>query len=182
MLTTSRSRAEVSSPKRAPTVEMKTETGTIRVSTPETTALDLVRYLVAAGHLGNVITVLAELAEKMNGKALAQVARAERDVSNAQRLGYLLDQVGAGQVGGALAAWIASRRPRAHITQWRSRARSPLRESRRQAGAHHNQRSRDGDSARRGTWHVRERRRPGWAMGAASQGKRSRGRTPSMPA
>ncbi len=97
---------------RTTTTEMKTETGTMRVSTPEATALDLLRYLEAAGHLGNVVTVLAELAEKMDAQRLADVAKAEGDVSTAQRLGYLLQQVGAGEVGAALAAWIASLRPR----------------------------------------------------------------------
>lgn len=97
---------------RTPTTEMKTETGTMRVSTPEATALDLLRYLEAAGHLGNVVTVLAELAEKMDAQRLVDVAKARGDVSTAQRLGYLLEQVGAGEVGAALAAWIASLRPR----------------------------------------------------------------------
>ncbi len=97
---------------RTPTIEMRTETGTIRVSTPEATALDLLRYLQAAGHLGNAATVLAELAEKMDAERLADIAKAEGDVYTAQRLGYLLEQVGAGEVGAALAAWIASLRPR----------------------------------------------------------------------
>jgi predicted transcriptional regulator of viral defense system len=97
---------------RTPTVQMKTETGTIRVSTPEATALDLLRYLEAAGHLGNVVTVLAGLAEKIDAKRLVVVAKAEGDVTTAQRLGYLLEQVDAGEVGAALAAWIAKRRPR----------------------------------------------------------------------
>jgi predicted transcriptional regulator of viral defense system len=97
---------------RTPTMEMRTETGTIRVSTPEATALDLLRYLEAAGHLGNAATVLAELAEKMDAERLADIAKAEGDIYTAQRLGYLLEQVGAGKVGAALAAWIASLRPR----------------------------------------------------------------------
>ena len=42
---------------------VKTVTGSIRVSTPEATALDLLRYVAAAGYLSNVATVLHELAE-----------------------------------------------------------------------------------------------------------------------
>ncbi len=94
------------------TMDLKTETGTLRVSTPEATALDLMRYLDASGHLGNVPTVLAELAEKIEGRRLAAAARAEGSLSTAQRLGYVLEQVGAGDVGGELANWIASLRPR----------------------------------------------------------------------
>ena len=97
---------------RTATMDMKTETGTLRVSTPEATALDLMRYLESSGHLGNVATVLAELAERIDGQRLADVARAEDSVATAQRLGYLLEHVGAGAVGVQLADWIGSLRPR----------------------------------------------------------------------
>ncbi len=95
-----------------PTMDMKTETGTMRVATPEATALDLLRYLKGAGHLGHVATVLAELAEKMDVERTAEVAKLEGDLPSAQRLGYLLDEVGAREVGAALANWVAARRPR----------------------------------------------------------------------
>lgn len=97
---------------RVPTLEMKTETGAMRVATPEATALDLLRYHDAAGHIGSAATVLAELAEKMNGPRLAELAKREGDIPNAQRLGYLLDLAGAGEAAAPLAAWIAERRPR----------------------------------------------------------------------
>lgn len=97
---------------RAPTMEVKTETGAMRVSTPEATALDLLRYLEGAGHLGNVATVLAELAEKMDGQGLVEAAKREGELSNAQRLGHILDQVGAGELGVPLAAWVAEQHPR----------------------------------------------------------------------
>jgi hypothetical protein len=82
------------------------------VATPEATALDLLRYIEGAGHLGNVATVLAELAEKMDAERLAQVARTESELPTAQRLGHLLDQVGARDTASSLAAWIEERRPR----------------------------------------------------------------------
>jgi len=97
---------------RSPTMEIKTETGAMRVSTPEATALDLLRYLESAGHLGNVATVLAELAEKMEGQRLVAVAKLDGEISSAQRLGHILGQVGAGELGAPLAAWIAEQRPR----------------------------------------------------------------------
>lgn len=97
---------------RTPAAEMKTETGTMRVATPEATGLDLFRYLKGAGHLGHVATVLAELAEKMDPQRLVEAARAEGEVSNAQRLGHALDQVGASELVGALLSWITEQRPR----------------------------------------------------------------------
>ncbi len=84
----------------------------MRVSTSEATALDLLRYLEAAGHLGNVVTLLAELAERLDPRRLADVAKAEGELSSAQRLGYLLEQVGAGKVAAGLAEWVAAERPR----------------------------------------------------------------------
>lgn len=97
---------------RTPTIEMKTETGAMRVATPEATALDLFRYLEGAGHLGHVATVLGELGEKMNAERLLDVAKVEAELANVQRLGHVLDQVGAGELSARLAEWIAEQRPR----------------------------------------------------------------------
>lgn len=97
---------------RTPTLDMKTETGGMQVSTPEATALDLLRYVEGAGHLSNVATVLSELAEKIDAERLAQVARSEGRLPTAQRLGHVLDQVGARETASSLAAWIEERRPR----------------------------------------------------------------------
>lgn len=80
-----------------PTREMKTETGTMRVSTPEATAIDLLRYAPSAGGLGNVATVLAELAERIDSVHLLEAVKADGELVYAQRLGYLLDLVGAGE-------------------------------------------------------------------------------------
>jgi predicted transcriptional regulator of viral defense system len=96
---------------RTPTTDMKTETGSMRVSTPEATALDLIRYLKAAGHLGNVATVLSELAERLEPERLVDAAK-DVEISDVQRLGFLLDSVGAGKSTNALAAWLAEQHPR----------------------------------------------------------------------
>jgi len=44
---------------KTPTVGVKAPTGEIRVSSPEATALDLVRYPEHAGYLSNVATILS---------------------------------------------------------------------------------------------------------------------------
>lgn len=77
-----------------PTEAVKTETGSMKVSTPEATALDLVRYVRAAGGLSNVATVLVELAERLDPARLGQVVAGESEAACLQRLGYLLDHVG----------------------------------------------------------------------------------------
>lgn len=88
---------------------MQTETGTMLVSTPETTAFDLVRFPAASGYWSNIATVLSELAEKLDPEALAarsmHVAR-----TDVQRLGWLLDLVEQPELAGALAATLADKR------------------------------------------------------------------------
>lgn len=95
-----------------PLQDVKTETGSMRVSSPEATALDLVRYSESAGHLGNVATVLGELAERLDGGKLVSVAEADVELAHVQRLGYLLDLAGASNLSQELAGWVKEHRPR----------------------------------------------------------------------
>lgn len=97
---------------RTSTVAWKVETGTMLVSSPEATAFDLVRYPIAAGGLGNIVSVLAELAEKIDPERLLKAADAETELAAVQRCGLLLELAGAGDKIERLAAWIANRRPR----------------------------------------------------------------------
>ena len=93
----------------AATQPMQTETGTMQVATPETTAFDLVRFPAAAGYWSNIATVLSELAEKLDPEALAAgAARMAR--TDVQRLGWLLDCVERPDLAGALAATVAGKR------------------------------------------------------------------------
>lgn len=71
----------------------KTDTGSMRVSSVELTALDLVRYAHAVGGTDAVATALAELGEKIDGEKLAAIA-AHFERAIIQRLGYLLDHLG----------------------------------------------------------------------------------------
>ena len=95
-----------------PTVRVNTPTGQMRVSSPEATAIDLVRYPEHAGFLSNVATVLRELVERIDRRGLLRVATADGETAYAQRLGYLLDLVGRRTVAEPLAEWIGARAPR----------------------------------------------------------------------
>jgi predicted transcriptional regulator of viral defense system len=106
-----------------PVVRLPTETGVIPVSTPEGTALDLVRFASAAGHLGNVATVLRDLAEKIDGRALASVAR-WFGTPDLQRLGYLLDRIGRSELAEALRGALHGRRLRSVLLSPGARRRS----------------------------------------------------------
>lgn len=93
------------------TIRIPTETGSMSVSTPAETAFDLVRFVNAAGGLDNVATVLRDLAERIEPRAL--VAAAQHQAAPViQRLGYLLDQVGERKLADALAHALDARRHR----------------------------------------------------------------------
>jgi predicted transcriptional regulator of viral defense system len=83
-----------------PVVTKNTPTGTMRVSTPETTALDLVESPRKSGGLSNVATVLSEMLEEgaIDVAELATLGQAY-PASVVQRTGWLLefvaDQAGA---------------------------------------------------------------------------------------
>lgn len=98
---------------KTPITALKTETGSMCVSSPEATAIDLVRYPDQAGGLSNVASVLSELAESMDAKRLRSAARRESDLAAAQRLGYLLDHLGASGKAEELARWVRMMNPRA---------------------------------------------------------------------
>src|SRR5712691_2248447 len=57
-----------------PVINLNTQRGTLAVSTPEATALDLVGYHHHAGGLDQVATVLSELAEKLDPQKLVVAA------------------------------------------------------------------------------------------------------------
>jgi hypothetical protein len=95
--------------KAAATECVQTETGTMVLSTPETTAFDLVRFSAASGSWSNVSTVISELAETLDPKLLsAGVDRVTR--SDVQRLGWLLDLLGKVQLAEALHTTLRGRR------------------------------------------------------------------------
>ncbi len=91
-----------------PVQSFNTPRGTVQVSTPAATALDLVGYHHHAGGLSQVATVLSELAERIDPKALAAAAAAA-PVPWAQRLGYLLERAGVGERAGALKEFVRAR-------------------------------------------------------------------------
>jgi hypothetical protein len=77
-------------------IERKTDTGTMKLSSPELTALDLVRYIHVAGGVDAVATVLNDLGGKIDAEKLAVIA-VHFDRACVQRLGYILDRFGHGE-------------------------------------------------------------------------------------
>ena len=92
-----------------PRTSVKTPTGSMFVSTPEATAIDLVRHARSVGYFSNVATVLAEMASMLDKQELLEAVKAEGSIMAGQRLGYILEKIGAGKVTGPLAAWLKTR-------------------------------------------------------------------------
>lgn len=90
---------------RMPVSTFRTPRGYIRYSTPEVTALELVGYPQHAGGLNNVATVLAELVEEIDGKKLVEAA-ALSPIGWSQRLGHLLELMGAAGLAEALVPFV----------------------------------------------------------------------------
>ena len=77
-----------------PLSQRKGHSGMLPISTPEATALDLVRYARHIGGLDAVLTVLSELAEAMSPGGITAACAAESESAQLQRLGWLLDRLG----------------------------------------------------------------------------------------
>jgi len=71
----------------------KTETGYIKVSCPELTAVDLLIYEKRIGGINRCFTILHELQEVMKPSVLKKVIAKDVPIPILQRLGYLLDLI-----------------------------------------------------------------------------------------
>ena len=72
--------------------ERQTETGYIKVSNPELTALDLVQYSQHTGGLSHVATILVELSERLDFSRQDGLVLTHSTCTTIQRLGYILDE------------------------------------------------------------------------------------------
>ena len=91
-----------------PVQEVNTPRGTVRVSSIEATALDLIGYAHRVGGLDYVATIVSELANDIAPDLLVSAALTA-PVTWAQRLGYLLEVVDAGGAASSLKAYVRQR-------------------------------------------------------------------------
>jgi predicted transcriptional regulator of viral defense system len=94
-------------------VDRKTETGYLKVSCPELTAIDLVIYEEIIGGMNRCFTILSELYQEMKPSVLKQAAGMGVPLSVLQRLGYLLDLKNPGnKLSAAILDFLSSRQIR----------------------------------------------------------------------
>ncbi len=72
----------------------KTRAGYYSLSTPEVTVVDTVYYRKRAGGLSNVASIIAEMHDQLNSNVMLDYALRAHGKSTAQRLGYVLEELG----------------------------------------------------------------------------------------
>ncbi len=92
-------------------IEIKTDMGLVKVSSPELTAYDLIYFQNKAGGLNRAATAIDELSEKMKPVKLIKMASGDFSSATLQRLGYILDRVlSKDKLGDSLLTVLASRK------------------------------------------------------------------------
>jgi len=94
-----------------PIREVQVPTGYIRLSTPEATALDLVRFYKQSGGMSHVATILADLGEEISSEQFHKIFGYAR-MPELQRLGYILDLVGWDSLTTPLFEQVSAKKPR----------------------------------------------------------------------
>jgi predicted transcriptional regulator of viral defense system len=88
-----------------------TQTGDIPVSTPEWTAIDLIRFQRQIGGMDTVATGLTELVDVLDPDQLVLAGERESTTAYLQRLGWMLDAVGGKTTGEGLHGLMLQRNP-----------------------------------------------------------------------
>ncbi len=91
--------------------KIKSVTGYFNISSPEATAIDLIRYFGFVSHLNHVALILSELKEKLSPSLLADDIKRGGELACAQRLGYILDFLGGKKITKKLHKWVTSQNP-----------------------------------------------------------------------
>jgi predicted transcriptional regulator of viral defense system len=85
-----------------PIQTISTAKSMLKISTPEGTAMDLLNYPHPSGGINHIATVLTELQENMKPEKLLTLAESQSTLAWKQRLGYLLEIVGASELAEVL--------------------------------------------------------------------------------
>lgn len=81
----------------------------IRVSTPEATAFDLIRYASGIGGIGRAVETLVPLLSLMRVRELKHLLNTENETATTQRLGYLVEVAGEKALAKVIRDWLPPR-------------------------------------------------------------------------
>ncbi len=93
-----------------PVQSISTAKSMLKVSTPEGTVMDLLNYPHQSGGLNHIAAILAELQESMKPDQLLAIAKSQSTLAWKQRLGYLLEIVGATELANVLKKHLAQQK------------------------------------------------------------------------
>ena len=81
----------------------------VAISTAETTAFDLIRYAHNLGGIERMAETIAPMLQSMKPRALRLVLDAENEIPTTQRLGYVLEALGAQNMAKVSREWLPAR-------------------------------------------------------------------------
>jgi hypothetical protein len=93
-----------------PAVRERTATAHVRVSTREATLLDLIRHQAAVGGLEAIARIARDFAPRLSSRGLIDALEALDQVPAAQRLGFVLDQLGQNRLANTVSAYLSHSR------------------------------------------------------------------------
>jgi len=94
--------------KRTPTQQPDGAVAPLKISTPEATAYDLIRYATRIGGIERAAETIRPLLPLLRVRALKQVLEQEHETGVAQRLGFVLEACGNKPLAKVVADWLPS--------------------------------------------------------------------------
>jgi hypothetical protein len=91
-----------------PTQPLTNAYAPLRVSTPEATSYDLIRYAARIGGIGRAAETIGPLLPLMRTAELRRVLEIEDEPATAQRLGFVLDHLRATKLAKVVQDWLPS--------------------------------------------------------------------------
>ena len=92
--------------KQTPTQQLPQAPAPLWISTPEATVFDLVQYAARIGGIDRAAETIAPLLPKLRVRELKRVLNAENAPTIAQRLGFVLEAIGAKKLADAVYDWL----------------------------------------------------------------------------
>jgi hypothetical protein len=95
--------------RQTPTQELPQAPAPLCISTPEATTFDLVRYATRLGGIGRVAETIKPLLPKLRVGELRGLLNVENTLPAAQRLGFILEAMGARKLADAVFNWLPNK-------------------------------------------------------------------------
>jgi hypothetical protein len=92
--------------RRTPTQQPAGAAAPLCVSTPEATAFDLVRYAPSIGGIERAAETIAPLVNRLKPRELKRLLEIENEIAVAQRLGFVFEAMGAGNLAQTVRGWL----------------------------------------------------------------------------